>query len=330
MAENTGYLGTGIVFVSRNDTGGTFEIGNTTELSISPKGKKIPLTSNRNDGTAGLVLQSIFRKEDYEAKLTVNQWSPRLFAIGMLGVSTAFTQAAATITNESHASVRGTGIRTINGNISAVSIDYPNATGGSGFTLNGAHDIGDTTLTVDGTTSGTMAVGDVIRIGGASGYCYKVTSLSLTGTNPSVSGTVTIEGGLLSAHADGATLTHVATAALTTDYTIGDADIGFVKFTEKMPSGVTCSVDYTAGAITADTSIDIGTLSSIPVSILLKGTNDFTGANGLLDVYQARLMPSGSFNWFSNEPQTLEFDLALEIPEGKTTVANWRDNVVYG
>jgi hypothetical protein len=327
--ENTGYLGTGVVFVTRTDTGGTIEVGNTTTLSISPKGEKKSLISNRNDGTAGLALQSHFRKQEYESKMIVNQWSPRLFAIGMLGVSTTFAEASGTVTNEAFTTVRGTGIRTAKGNISAVSIDYPNATGGSGFTLVGAHDIGDTTLTVDGTTSGTMAVGDVIRIGGASGYCYKVTALSLTGANPNTAGTVTIEGGLLTAHVDGATLTHVATAVLNTDYTIGDADVGFIKFTEKMPNAVAITVDYTNGGITADTSIDIGTLSSIPVSILLKGTNDFTGANGLLDVYQARLMPTGEFNWFSDEPQTLEFDLSLEIPEGKTTPANWRDNVVY-
>lgn len=327
--ENTGYLGTGVVYITRTDTGGTFEIGNTTELSISPKGEKKSLISNRNDGTAGLPLQSHFRKQEYESKMIVNQWSPKLFAIGMLGVATDFAQASGTVTNEAFTVVRGTGIRTAKGNISAVSIDYPNATGGSGFTLNGAHDIGDTTLTVDGTTSGTMAVGDVIRVGGASGYCYKVTALNLTGSNPSVTGTVTIADGLKTSHVDGATLTHVATAVLTTDYTIGDADIGFIKFTDKMPHGATIAVDYTHGAITATTSIDIGTLSSIPVSILLKGTNDFTGENGLLDVYQARLMPSGTFNWFSDEPQTLEFDLSLEIPEGRNTPANWRDNVVY-
>lgn len=328
------YIGLGIGYFENLDSGAAVAIENATKISIKGNTKQVGINSRRNDGSAGSLLYNVIRKEQDDFSLEIDAFPPLLLATQLMGTVEDVVEAAATVTAEVHYPTRGMGLLLNKANISAVMVSCANAIGGSGFLINGALAAGATVLTVDGTaTSGTVAVGDVIALGSASGYKYRVAAVAITGTHPNKSGTITLTEGLKAAVADNATITHTAAYAVDVDFTIADAKTGFVQFTDKVASGDKAAglgavtVAYSYGGRTFKRILG-GIKPSVPIKIVLNATNDANGSSGKLSVYRVRVTPSAEFDWMSENPQPIKLDGKLELVAGKTNTFDFEMDIV--
>lgn len=331
------FIGTEHTYIKNLLTGAALDVENTVEVSVKPNSKSIDIIS-RSPETVGNAIRQVMRREPQDFSLVIDAFSPKLFALQMMGTVSGVSKAEDTIVDEVHYPRREEGLLLENEHIADVVIDCENATGGSGFLINGALAVGATVLTVDGTaTSGDVAVGDIIALGSASGYKYRVTAVNITGTHPTKSGTITIADGLVQAVADDATITHVAAyTEANGDFTMSalQGNAGFIQFTDKvansdMEQGLgSVKVSYTAKAMTYKNVVG-GTLASIPLYIRGRVYNESEDSNGLLTIYKARVMPSEKFDWAADSPQQIKLDGKLEIVTGKIEPYSYKADVVY-
>lgn len=115
--------------------------------------------------------------------------------------------------------------------------------------------------------------------------------------------------------------TDTTTYEVGTDYTV-ETGPGFtlIQFpeTSNIPDEAVLHADYTAGADDGYV-IDGGVKSTRKIRLLCDGRNRYTGAKGLLEVFEASLSPSSSFNFLAAENAEASFGLtAISVDVGGT------------
>jgi len=125
-------------------------------------------------------------------------------------------------------------------------------------------------------------------------------------------------------------VTDTTTYVLGTDYSIDNAQAGFIKVLSggSISDGDVLHIDYTYGNMISDKVLG-GTDSTVIVELTMIGVNQADQSNAIVEVYEAVLSPTTGVDFLSDDFTSIELAGTANVPTGGNEAYAVQLNVVY-